>query len=366
MSSPLRSTAVTFARYCLDVQYAGRHFGGWTSGLVAGGGNIPDPSSSGRDVGNCTVPGVIETIDKALETFVGREYFANLRGSSRTDAGVSAICNRFHVDIARPVKVRKPKGAEGLEFSFIETEALRTSDIVYAPCREVQYSSEPPFDPHVVVKAVNKYLDREQLHVMDARVVDSTFDAVRNALSRTYMYRIVYSPGLRNSSRSWLLQADQAWNVHSELDIKAMQQAAASLVGTHDFSSFRNAGCVAKTPVRNLISFDIVEYDAKNVIKQMSPNSVSTSIASLDPFLLGPSRLLIISVRANAFLYRMVRNMVSVLVKVGRGQMTVADVQTLMQAKDRAKAPPPAPASGLFLAHVEYAEEAEWNKVKQK
>jgi tRNA pseudouridine38-40 synthase len=325
-------------------------------------GHSSDLSAEGGDNSNHTVPGVLETLDAALEAFIGRECYTNLRGSSRTDAGVSAICNRFHVDIARPVKVRRSKDGESFNLGLSDNNTPGISNVAINQRKVVEYSSDPPFDPQIVVKAMNKYLQLEQVHIKDARVVDSTFDAVRNALSRTYMYRIVHTPGLRGDSNGWLFQTDQAWNACGKLDIMAMRQAAAFLVGTHDFTSFRNSGCVAKTPVRNLISLEIAEYDSKDVVRCGDPSSIPTSTKFSDPFLLGPSRLIIVHVRANAFLYRMVRNMVSVLVKVGRGQMSTADVKTLLQSKDRAKAPPPAPANGLFLTHVEYAEESEWNK----
>lgn len=370
MSPPIRSSAVAFARYCLDVQYAGRYFGGWTSGCAVHrsliGGTNSDKSRAlpcKEDVNK--IPGVLETLDAALDTFVGRDCYTNLRGSSRTDTGVSAVCNRFHVDIARPIKIRRSKEgqddvmgtAAALAAPLIHHKDVILTDAASLP-QDVQYTVEPPFDPSVVVRAMNKYLDRSQVHISDARVVDSSFDAVRSAQSRTYMYRILHTPS-RYDDKGWLFQSDQAWNVYGALDAEAMQKAAAYLIGMHDFTSFRNAGCVARTPIRNVMSLEIEEYGNYGTALMQNGN-----IDDVAPLLIGPSRLIVVRVRANAFLYRMVRNIVSVLVKVGRGQMTPLEVQALLLARDRHKAPAPAPASGLFLTHVEYAEEAEWNKRK--
>ena len=117
--------------------------------------------------------------------------------------------------------------------------------------------------------------------------------------------------------------------VRSSLTLAAMNEAAALLVGTHDFSSFKNQGSEKTSPVRTL-------YEA---------------------YWTQEKERFTFTIRGDGFLYRMVRNIVGCLVKVGTGEWTVADFAAVMAAKDRKKAGVAAPACGLSLVHVSYPEE---------
>jgi tRNA pseudouridine38-40 synthase len=108
-----------------------------------------------------------------------------------------------------------------------------------------------------------------------------------------------------------------------------MRRAAELLVGTQDYASFRTSGSSAKTSVRTVYEFDIEESKAHDGIIKFR-------------------------VRADGFLYNMMRNMVGTLLEVGLGKLSVADVAAVLKARDRRLAGPTAPACGLYLVEVEY------------
>ncbi|MBI2531590.1 MAG: tRNA pseudouridine(38-40) synthase TruA, partial [Deltaproteobacteria bacterium] len=118
----------------------------------------------------------------------------------------------------------------------------------------------------------------------------------------------------------------RAWHLHELLDLQAMREAIQCLLGEHDFSSFRAAGCDAAHPVRKVYR---VSFDQRD-------------------------ELLVFTIEATAFLRHMVRNIVGTLVDVGRSLGTPQSFRELLEARDRTKAGATAPASGLFLVEVKY------------
>jgi tRNA pseudouridine38-40 synthase len=165
--------------------------------------------------------------------------------------------------------------------------------------------------------------------VLWVRPVPAHFHARYSALSRSYRYLIC-----SRSVRPVLARQRAAWQP-AALDVAAMNQAAALLVGEHDFSSFRAAGCQSRSPVRHLRRLDVT---------RLPPDAAGP----------GSGEWLAVTATANAFLHHMVRNLVGVLIAVGRGQLAPAAVAELLAARDRRLAPPTAPAEGLYLQHVEY------------
>ena len=121
---------------------------------------------------------------------------------------------------------------------------------------------------------------------------------------------------------------DQVGWFHLPLNVSAMREAAAALVGEHDFSAFRAAECQARTPVKVL-------YEA----------TVESS---------GP--LFMFSFRANAFLHHMIRNIVGGLVYVGASRHAVDEFRTILESRNRARAAPTFSAAGLYLTNIEYDE----------
>jgi tRNA pseudouridine38-40 synthase len=152
------------------------------------------------------------------------------------------------------------------------------------------------------------------------RHVPDHFHARYSAMARCYRYCI-----LNRSTRSALAQGRAMW-VYQPLQVEPMTEAARMLIGTHDFSAFRAAECQAKSPVRNLMQLAV----------QRSGDFV------------------VVEVTANAFLHHMVRNIVGMLIHVGRGEAPPARAAELLAARDRRLAPATAAAAGLYLWRVHY------------
>ncbi len=174
--------------------------------------------------------------------------------------------------------------------------------------------------PPTVMNAINFHLGKAAISIIDCEEVDDEFNARFSAKARHYLYRIINRPAR--------LAVDQglAWHVKRELDSDAMHDAAQQLLGLHDFTSFRAAACQAKSPVRTLDRLDVSRYADEIQIK----------------------------VSAMSFLHNQVRAMVGTLSLVGLGQWRKRDVLVALEAKDRQKAGPNAPAHGLYLTKVDY------------
>jgi tRNA pseudouridine38-40 synthase len=153
-----------------------------------------------------------------------------------------------------------------------------------------------------------------------AQEVDDHFHARFSATARRYRY-VIYNHPIR--SAIWDSRA--TWYQH-RLDAEAMQTAANYFLGEHDFSSFRSSQCEASTPMRHVQEIRI-SRDHHYVIME---------------------------IQANAFLHHMVRNIVGVLLRVGRGLEHPRIAQKILEAKDRRAAFITAPAAGLYLIQVEY------------
>ena len=156
-----------------------------------------------------------------------------------------------------------------------------------------------------------------------AKPVNDEFHARFSATGRSYRYLI-----LNRLNRS-ALHRNRAWWVHQTLDENRMHKAAQHLLGEHDFSAFRAAGCQAKTAHRNLTSIEVNRE----------------------------REWLILSVSANAFLQHMVRNITGTLAAVGLGEQSVDWVAEVLQSRDRTTAGVAAPPHGLTLVGVDYPAE---------
>jgi tRNA pseudouridine38-40 synthase len=154
------------------------------------------------------------------------------------------------------------------------------------------------------------------------RHVGDDFDARRSALARRYRYVIV------GGETRPVLARRTVWWLREPLDSAAMTRASVCWIGEHDFSVFRAANCQSTTPMRRVRAIRIARSD----------------------------RRIEIEITANAFLYHMVRNMVGVLVEIGRGRAPHAWATELLAGRDRTKSAATAPACGLALVDVEYPE----------
>jgi tRNA pseudouridine38-40 synthase len=160
--------------------------------------------------------------------------------------------------------------------------------------------------------------------VLQAERAPGDFDARRSAIYRRYIYRII------NRRARLALAAGRAWHIKRPLDAEAMSEAARVLIGRHDFSTFRDSQCQAKSPLRTLDRFEVAR------------NGDEIECA----------------VEARSFLHRQVRSMVGSLVEVGLGKWRAADLKAALEAADRSRCGPVAPAMGLYLVAVEYPEAA--------
>lgn len=315
-----------------------------------------------------TVQGVLED---AFNKFVGQPVSSAT--SSRTDAGVHALANVCHVDVER-ISKRKPG------------EVL------------------PPHEPEVVKRAVNHFLQKDagDISIIDVRFVPMTFHARFRAQERTYFYRI-----LSGKEPLSAFEKDRAWHVPEDLGLSRMQEACKVLVGHHDFSSFRAAGCQAKSPIKTLDELYVCEMPAwpafpSSIERNSLVNIAATSCKHVssegkasfdnpvemegreslseerhmnhdqpdmlcqeengnfsqgDVFEFGRRRGhcgYVVVARAQSFLYHQVRLLVGTLKCVGTGKLSVDDVERILKARTITVAPPMAPACGLYLAAVKY------------
>ena len=195
----------------------------------------------------------------------------------------------------------------------------RTDAGVHAYGQVVNFFTDGRIPVERVPLAVNSLLP-DDIVVLEAAEADFDFSARHSAKSKTYIYRIQRGSFPNPFTRNY------AWYVGRPLDIHAMREALAMVLGTHDFTSFRASGGAPMSPVRTMYRAEIGEK----------------------------GDLLEITIHGNGFLYHMVRNMVGTLVNVGLGRISVAGFREILEARDRKKASPTAPPQGLYLFSVEY------------
>ncbi len=219
---------------------------------------------------------VQEALETAIRDFCGASL--TVFGAGRTDAGVHALAQIAHVDLPR--------------------EAA----------------------PEVIRGALNHHLRPRAISVVAVEPVPPEFDARRSATQRHYLYRIL------NRRAPPALERGRVWHVAAPLDLAAMQEGARHLVGHHDFSTFRDSQCQAKSPVKTLDALDV--------------SGVGEEIQ--------------IAAKARSFLHHQVRNMAGTLKLVGLGRWQPADVARALAARDRRAGGPTAPAAGLTLVAIRY------------
>jgi tRNA pseudouridine38-40 synthase len=198
--------------------------------------------------------------------------------------------------------------------------AGRTDAGVHALAQVAHVDLESPRDPAEIREAVNFHLKPARIAIVDAIGAPADFHARFSATGRRYLYRIV------NRRAPLVLDRDRAWGVIRPLDADAMHRAAQVLVGHHDFTSFRDSQCQAKSPMKTLDRLDVAR----------SGDEIS------------------IRAEARSFLHHQVRNMVGTLKLAGEGKWTQADVAAALAARNRAAAGQTAPAAGLYLVGIDY------------
>jgi tRNA pseudouridine38-40 synthase len=207
----------------------------------------------------------------------------------------------------------------------------RTDAGVHALAQVASVALEAPIPPANLQRALNRTLPAA-IRVLQAAHATPDFHARHSAIAKQYEYRIF---------RGGICPPHQARYIYAmprSLDIPAMQQAAALVIGTHDFSAFAafdpdRATRIAENP------------DIHNNVRILTRSAWRED-----------GDLLIYSVRGNGFLHHMVRNLVGTFLEVGRGRRGVADITELIASRNRMAAGATAPAPGLFLHSVEYPE----------
>ncbi|MGN6285843.1 MAG: tRNA pseudouridine(38-40) synthase TruA [Afipia sp.] len=221
-------------------------------------------------------PSVQGALEAAVKAMTGEAV--RVHGAGRTDAGVHALAQVAHIDLVKDYR------------------ADRVRD------------------------ALNAHLRPHPIGVLSAEIVPDTFEARFSAIRRHYLYRIA------NRRANLALGVGHAWRVARPLDVAAMHEAAQVLIGKHDFTTFRDTECQAKSPEKTL--------DVLNVARNGDEVRIVTS--------------------ARSFLHSQVRSMVGSLVWVGHGKWSAKDLRAALDARNRAACGPVAPPDGLYLVQVDY------------
>jgi tRNA pseudouridine38-40 synthase len=243
-------------RYRLTIEYDGRGLVGWQ-----------------RQANGLSIQ---EALEIAVARFCGEA--ATVNGAGRTDAGVHALGQVAHLDLAR----------------------------------------EHACD--VVRSALNHHLRPAAISVRAVASAPADFDARGAAIERRYLYRIL------NRRAPPAIDRGRVWHVGAALDLEAMREGAQHLLGKHDFSTFRDSLCQAKSPIRTLDALELRRAGEE----------------------------IHIEARARSFLHHQVRNLAGTLKLVGLGRWRPDDVKRALAARDRRAGGPTAPAEGLYLLAVRY------------
>lgn len=222
-------------------------------------------------------PSVQQALEEALERMT--HVKAAFTAAGRTDAGVHALAMPVHVDIARDLTAHRLR--EGL----------------------------------------NALVRPQPISVLDAEPVADDWHARFSCTGRKYLYRIL------NRRAPPALDRGRVWHIAQPLDLEAMSQAAAHLIGRHDFTTFRSVHCQSDSPVKTLDRLDVVKEGEE----------------------------LHIHAEARSFLHHQVRSMTGCLSLVGRGQWSPDDMKKALDARDRAALGLNAPPHGLYFAGASYS-----------
>lgn len=258
-------------RYKLTIEYDGTHYFGWQ-----------------KQIGQMSVQ---QALEEAAFKFCGERV--EIIGAGRTDAGVHATAQVAHVDLPKSYDPSRVMG--GINFYLFDPEGKTEND-------------------------AEDSLPVNRIAVLNVEEVSDEFHARFSATRRYYRYHVI------NRRPRLGIEAGRAWRVVEPLDISAMREAAKQLLGTHDFTSFRDSKCQAKSPIKTLDRIEIFQ-NGENIF---------------------------FTTDARSFLHHQVRIMVGTLTMVGKGKWKPEDVRAALEARDRATAGPTAPPEGLYLVGVDY------------
>jgi len=199
------------------------------------------------------------------------------------------------------------------------TAAGRTDAGVHAYNQVIHFDSDAPRAPHAWLFGANSQLPRD-IALRWVQAVDAAFHARYAASARRYRYVM-----LPSRARPALLDGRVAW-VTGALDAAPMHRAAQALVGEHDFSGYRDAGCQSRTPMRNVQRIAVARS----------------------------GEFVVLDVQANAFLHHMVRNIAGVLMAIGQGARPESWAGAVLEGRSRAAGGVTAEPGGLYFVGPEY------------
>ncbi|MBI4356517.1 MAG: tRNA pseudouridine(38-40) synthase TruA [Gammaproteobacteria bacterium] len=202
--------------------------------------------------------------------------------------------------------------------------AGRTDRGVHAIHQIIHFETVAKRDREAWRLGINRYLPHD-IRVLWAKEVPDLFHARFSARSRSYRYII------DNHAITGALFAKRSYGFRYPLNVSKMLEAAKIWIGQHDFSSFRAAGCQAKHAVRTVYTFSATRN----------------------------GHWIILEVKADGFLYHMVRNMVGVLIPIGQGSRPVEWAKVVLDAKDRKQAGLTTSPQGLYFLGAHYPEHFE-------
>jgi tRNA pseudouridine38-40 synthase len=217
---------------------------------------------------------------------------------------------------------------EALEDAIFELSAERVSVLgagrtdagVHALGQIAHFDLEKEFTPNTIQNALNAHLRPHLITILGAEIASEDFHSRFSAIARHYEYRIL------SRRAPPALDHGFVWHVARKLDADSMHAAAQTLLGKHDFTTFRSAQCQAKSPVKTLDCLDVSRRENE----------------------------IVVYARARSFLHNQVRSLVGSLKFVGEGKWTARDLQRALEACDRSVCGPVAPAQGLTLLLVDY------------
>lgn len=202
------------------------------------------------------------------------------------------------------------------------TVSGRTDAGVHAIEQVISFKLLKKINEHQMIMGLNFYLQDDAIAVIKSEIVDKNFNARLDAKMRSYRYIIL------NRKAVPTLDKHRLWHLGGKkLNIENMKIASQYLIGEHDFSSFRDAECQGKSPIKTISSIEITLTDDKKIF---------------------------IDISAKSFLHHMVRNIVGTLVWAGQEKISPEFIKNILLAKDRKISGPNAPACGLYFLKTIY------------
>ncbi|MDA7977610.1 MAG: tRNA pseudouridine(38-40) synthase TruA [Pirellulales bacterium] len=219
----------------------------------------------------------------------------------------------------------------------------RTDTGVHALGQVVSLRTESQHAPEVFVRALNASLPPD-VSVLAAKEVNADFHPIRDCVAKRYRY--IWRDGAERD----IFTSRYAWHVNHRLDDAAMQCAADTLVGEHDFAAFQSTGAPRKSTVRTVTELSLCRRETLPGFSAQ-PLQSSPEIAEEN----GSRDFVVMEIAADGFLYNMVRAIAGTLIEVGLRKQPTTWPQQVLNRHDRALAGATAPPHGLFLVSASYA-----------